>query len=78
MQVVIFISDVDGNMGSPPRLLILPADLGDTVPPNLRSYEWTYLARTTTKDERIGPHAAEVEASIARDGYAILLPIDLD
>lgn len=74
MQVNVFISDVDGNTGQPPKLLILPADPDAAIPENLRSYEWTYFATTNTTDKLIGARADVVEAAIARHGYALVSP----
>ena len=74
MQVNVFISDVDGNSGKAPRLLILPADPDASIPQNLRSYEWTYFATTNTSDKLIGATAEVVEAAIVRDGYALVSP----
>ena len=74
MQVNVFISDVDGNSGKAPRLLILPADPDASIPQNLRSYEWTYFATTTSSDKLIGATAAAVEAEIAEQGYSVVSP----
>ncbi|QDZ10504.1 hypothetical protein [Devosia ginsengisoli] len=74
MQVNVFISEVDGAMGGTPRLLILPAGPNATIPENLRSYEWTYFATTTTDDKLIGAATEIVEAGIARHGYALVSP----
>lgn len=76
MQVTVFISDVDGNAGGAPRLLILPADSDAAIPPNLRSYEWTYFSTTTTEDKLIGGRAGDVEKDLLRDGYAVVTPAE--
>lgn len=74
MQVNVFISEVDGTLGEAPRLLILPAGPHASIPENLRSYEWTYFATTTSDDKLIGATVDAVEAEIAQQGYSLVSP----
>ena len=74
MQVNVFVSEVDGNMGRAPRMLILPVAPDASIPADFRSEEWTYLATTDSRDKLLGATAETIEADIASRGFCVVQP----
>lgn len=72
MRVNVFIALDDGKM--PHELLVLPYGPTAVIPTHLRHLDWQNLATTMTDDKLLGRASAEIDASIARDGYALVLP----
>lgn len=72
MKVAIFIARPAND--APPVLLVLPDAPIVTVPRDLHGPRWSYFVTTTIDDKLIGAPTAEVEASLAQHGYALVSP----
>ena len=72
MRVNVFVATDDGK--SPHDLLVLPYGPMAGIPAHLQHLDWRNLATTLTDDKLLGKGAAEIEAAIARDGYALVAP----
>lgn len=72
MQVNVFISK--GNAEHAPTLLVLPCGPLAAIPRHLQGLEWRHFAVTSPDDKLLGARAAEIEADIAEDGYALVKP----
>ncbi|WP_297105612.1 hypothetical protein [uncultured Devosia sp.] len=72
MQVNVFISA--GTEENPPKLLVLPLGPEAAIPRHLQGTEWRHFATTMTDDRLLGARAADIEADIAANGYALVAP----
>lgn len=72
MKVNIFVAEVDGNIGGPPEVLVLPAATNAEMPKGFRDGHWTFLCTTDSGNELLGRSVQTLEGELTLNGYVII------